>query len=223
MLRSRQSNPLSELRTLHKAQDVPALRQLYRLHGVELAEAAGVQPSGFDSLAERPESEIIIRGAGKVLDLARHRAKQQKYNTAIAGARQAAEELQRSSRWTEHGVQLDLAVVLGSLLQAPSKYLLFRAPDDEVLVERCRLVRLRKLARRMDGLFVYLSSDALCFRWKGGRGGLTLRCTRAVEQDSDVFCIVLAPRHEPELRPQTSLLSRLLPGILRELSHNLSP
>lgn len=183
---------------------------------------AGVRPSDFEALAERPERDVI-RCAGQALDLAKKRKRQEKYNNSATVAREAAEELRRSARWACDLLYLDCRVVLGRLLLAPTRYIRFQWHEVEVVVERSRLARLRRLAQRLDGLSVHLSTDALCFRWKGGRGGLNLRFSRPIDHKADVLSVVLTPPPQPKVQPQPSLLGRVLPGILRELSQNLSP
>lgn len=221
MSRSRQSSPLAERRTLQKGSDTRGLRQLYLRDGEELARASGMDPSRLLQLAERSDSEVQ-RGSAKVLDLARHRARQQKVDDGLRRATRAAREIQRAARWQDGNVHLDVTEVLGDLLAAPSKYFCFSVEEEQVLVERGRLARLRPLARRLDGLSVHLTERALCFRWRGGRGGLDLftRPLRA-RAPEDVFHVPLVRHRKMQRAPLP--LGRFITQVMNELEHFPTP
>lgn len=217
MSRSQQSSPLAELRTLEKCRDTPGLRQLYLREGDELARAVGVEPARLLQLLERSDSDVL-RGSAKVLDVARRRARQRKRDESVLRATQAAREIQRTARWREGAVHLDVHVVLGELLAAQNKHFCFSWETQEVLVERCRLTRLRALARRLDGLSAFVTERALCFRWRGGRGGLNLSCQPlGGRAPDDVFRIELAPPQKTQPAPLP--LRRFITRVMMELQH----
>lgn len=221
MSKSQQSSALRELRALHRSDDVPALRQLYLREGESLARAAGLPPRGVDALLSRSDTDVI-RGTARVLELARHRSRQESQERRLSKARDAATQLVVSARWKGDQAFLDHWLLLGELLSAPTKYFRFDMDGGHYFVDRARLVRLRPLAKRMDGLCAYLARDALCIRWKGGRGGLNLRTTLSVRADADdILPLVFERPLEPA--PRIVRTHRLFPPFLKTLRPLICP
>lgn len=151
--------------------------------------------------------------AQRLPDASRQRARQQKIERAL----RAAEMLQQTARWNGEAPHLDPRLLLRGLTAAPARYLVFQVGQDRVVVERIRLGRLARLAPRLPDLTAYIASGALCFRWRGGRGGLNLRASVLPARHSeDVFKVELCPPGEP--RP-----ARLLGDVLSEILAQLQP
>jgi hypothetical protein len=212
------SHPLEELRTLHRSHDASAVRQLYRLHGGELALAAGVDTERVQALVERPDTDVL-RAAAKVLDLARHRSRKQKREANFTRAEAASRRLQASVRWREERAYLDARALLGDLLAAPSKYICFLHEERQIFADKARLSRLRGLARRLDGLVVFLTEHALSFRWKGGRGGLDFH-TR-VSSSTSVSDAFIVPLERPKVPSERGIRGHILEAAvnLLQLAH----
>ncbi len=221
MSKSQQSSALRELRTLWHGKDVPALRQLYLREGENLARAAGRPPPGVNALLSRSDADVV-RGTARVLELARHRSRRESQERRVSKSGEAAVQLVTSARWKDDRVYLDCRLLLGELLSAPAKFFHFDVDGAQYYVDKARLVRLRPLTKRMDGLFAFSSDDALCIRWKGGRGGLNLRTSLPGRAEADdVLPLVFERPRQPA--PRTVRGDRLFSLVLNTLRPLISP
>ena len=163
---------LRELGWLVREGDVLNVDNFVCEHAAELAPLLGTTAENLHQGLERPELVGRLRGQlERVLDARRQRRR----DDAAAIAERAAVAVGASARFFEHGVVLDIDLVLGELLADPTrKHVAFMLPENIVVVEAALLRRARLLRRTFMDAVCFIDEEGIHFRWKAGRGRLNL-------------------------------------------------
>ncbi|WP_437896170.1 hypothetical protein [Sorangium sp. So ce124] len=144
-------------------------------HDEELAVLLGVDASELRALAGQPDDEA----APRVRALLQHRAEARTLRHQAArrdAVLAAAQRLAMTAVWRDSAVLLDMSVLLGDLLAdvtVPHISLVSRL--FAVHLPRKKLVEVAEvLPRQFADLVSWVDRTGLHFRWRQGRGGLSL-------------------------------------------------
>jgi len=115
-----------------------------------------------------------------------------------------------AARWKGGVIELPLPELFALASSDIAPVLRLETADFGVHLDRARLVRTRAVLARLPYPTAHLDAAALHLRWRGGRGGLDLRCDPPAPRDQAAFVVRLeSPR---VARP---------PVLLAEVLHDL--
>ena len=188
-----QRDPLRELAQLvrHAEPDGRNLGFFIAEHATELAHLLQSDESELLAAAHERDGALVDRLRVR-LDLALQAERELRSTRALELEAQAAWDLERTARWFELGVALDVDVLLGGLLANPARRTVtFELPQSAVQIPTAVLRRARLLRKTYLDLAAFVDEHGVHFRWKAGKGQINLRGRD--ERNADALVIPLRP------------------------------